>query len=160
MLGAIAGDVIGSVYEWDRIKSCDFPLFDPRCYFTDDSVLTVATSATSFNAGSPTTWSGRSRTSGPHYSFDETCQRTVPEAIVAFLESTDVEDAIRLAVSLGGDSDTLAAITGGIAHAYYGDVPGEIADPVLARLTPDLLAVVQEVERRYPLARGGMLPSS
>ena len=54
------------------------------------------------------------------YEFDETCQGTVPQAIVAFLESTDFEDAIRNAVSLGGDSDTLAAITGSIAGAYYG----------------------------------------
>lgn len=54
------------------------------------------------------------------YKFDETCQGTVPQAIVAFLESENFEDAIRNAVSLGGDSDTLAAITGSIAGAYYG----------------------------------------
>ncbi len=57
-----------------------------------------------------------------HYGWDASCQGTVPEAIIAFLESNDFEDAIRLAVSMGGDSDTLACITGGIAEAYYGGV--------------------------------------
>ena len=55
-----------------------------------------------------------------YYQFNETCQHTVPEALVAFLESSDYEDAVRLAVSLGGDSDTLACITGGVAEAFYG----------------------------------------
>jgi ADP-ribosylglycohydrolase len=66
----------------------------------------------------------------PTYGFDETCQGTVPQAIVAFLESTSFEDAIRNAVSLGGDADTLACITGGIAEAYYGGVPQELAGRV------------------------------
>ena len=56
----------------------------------------------------------------PIYRFNESCQETVPQAIIAFLESTDFEDAIRNAISLGGDSDTLAAITGSIAEAAYG----------------------------------------
>ena len=56
----------------------------------------------------------------PYYCHVETCQQTVPEAIIAFLESTGFEDALRNAVSLGGDSDTLACITGGIAEAFYG----------------------------------------
>ena len=60
----------------------------------------------------------------PTYRFNETCQDTVPQAIVAFLESTDFEDAIRNAISLGGDSDTLAAITGSIAEAAYGFLSG------------------------------------
>ena len=59
----------------------------------------------------------------PTYHFDESCQGTVPEAIVAFLDSHDFESAMRLAVSLGGDSDTLACITGGIAAAYYNNIP-------------------------------------
>lgn len=70
----------------------------------------------------------------PTYTFDESCQGTVPEAIIAFLESTDFESAIRLAVSLGGDSDTLACITGGIAEAYYKDIPDAIKDEVYRRL--------------------------
>ena len=66
----------------------------------------------------------------PTYHFDSSCQGTVPEAIVAFLDSRDFEDAIRLAVSLGGDSDTLACITGGIAEAFYQKIPAKLAAPV------------------------------
>ena len=62
----------------------------------------------------------------PIYHFDETCQGTVPEAIIAFLDLTSYEDAIRKAISLGGDSDTLACITGGIAQAFYREIPKEI----------------------------------
>lgn len=71
------------------------------------------------------------------YGFDESCQGTVPPAIVAFLESTDFEDAIRNAVSLGGDSDTLAAITGSIAEAFYG-VPNDISTKALTYLSDEL----------------------
>ena len=71
----------------------------------------------------------------PIYRFNETCQFTVPQAIVAFLESTDFEDAIKLAISLGGDADTLAAITGSIAEAYYG-VPEELIKKAKTFLPP------------------------
>lgn len=64
------------------------------------------------------------------YGWDSSCQGTVPEAIIAFLESTDFEDAIRKAVSMGGDSDTLACITGGMAEAYYKEIPDEILKTV------------------------------
>jgi len=62
----------------------------------------------------------------PHYYFDETCQGSVPQAIIAFLESEDYEDAVRKAVSLGGDSDTIACITGGIAEAFFHKIPAYI----------------------------------
>ena len=65
----------------------------------------------------------------PTYEFNETCQGSCPEAIIAFLESTDYESAIRLAISLGGDSDTIACMTGGIAAAYYG-IPDWIEERV------------------------------
>lgn len=74
------------------------------------------------------------------YRFNETCQETVPQAIVAFLESTDFEDAIRNAISIGGDSDTLACITGSIAGAYYG-VPPEIEEKALSYLDPRLRSI-------------------
>lgn len=67
------------------------------------------------------------------YEFDETCQGSVPQAIVAFLESTDFEDAIRNAISIGGDSDTIAAITGSIAEAAYG-IPEEIKEKAYVRI--------------------------
>ena len=73
----------------------------------------------------------------PTYHHVETCQKTVPEAIIAFLESVSFEDALRNAVSLGGDSDTLACITGGIAEAFYG-MPQELRDETLKRLPEDI----------------------
>lgn len=80
------------------------------------------------------------------YEFNETCQETVPQALKAFFESTDFEDAIRNAISLGGDSDTLAAITGGIAEAYYG-IPQNIKDKALTYLDEDLLNLVNRFYR-------------
>ena len=77
----------------------------------------------------------------PSYSFNETCQNTVPQAIIAFLESTDFEDAIRNAISLGGDSDTLTAITGSIAEAAYG-IPDWIKDKAYSYLDEPLKEVL------------------
>ena len=251
-IGAITGDIIGSIYEWDNIKTIEFPLFSKDCFFTDDSVLTLATMdaitnnvpyedsyfkfATNYpgrgygggfrrwlqsdlkpynsfgnGAGmrvSPVGWAfdtleevihqatesakvthnhpegikgaqatavsvflartGSSKdeirniietTFGydlhrtcdeirPIYTFNETCQGTVPEAIIAFLESTDFENAIRLAISLGGDSDTLACITGGMSEAFYGEVPKHISDEVEKILTPELLDIVEKFNKR------------
>jgi len=76
------------------------------------------------------------------YQFNETCQDTVPQALVAFFESTGFEDAIRNAISIGGDSDTLAAITGGVAEAYYG-VPEPLRQQALGYLDDRLLAIYQ-----------------
>jgi ADP-ribosylglycohydrolase len=256
MIGAIAGDIVGSVYEARPIKSKDFPLFDSRCTFTDDSVLTVAV-AWAILSGEPyrdavleigrryphagyggsfirwlmsdnpqpyNSWGngaamrvspvgfafdsieevleqarltavishnhpegikgaqatalavllarrGRnkeeirqqiSRRFGydlqrsvgqirPAYGFRISCQETVPEAIVAFLDSVDYEDALRNAVSLGGDSDTLACITGGIAEAYYGPVPEHIQAKVQTILSPPLWKVTEKFCRVYRL---------
>ena len=254
MLGAITGDIIGSIYEFLPIKTTQFPLFSPRCIYTDDTVLTVALAdailhdkdyATlmkeyyflypragygsafhkwarspvnkpygSFGNGaamriSPVGWAyntldevllrareytgvthnhpegikggqataaaiflARSGTPkseikkyivkefeydlsktldeiGPTYRFDETCQGTVPQAISAFMESEDFEDAIRKAISLGGDSDTLACITGGIAEAYYGGVPDYIVTKVYEMLDKKLLKVTTEFQKTF-----------
>ena len=78
----------------------------------------------------------------PGYRHVETCQQTVPEAVIAFLESNSFEDALRTAVSLGGDSDTLACITGGIAEAFYG-MPPELKKETLKRLPEDLRAAYE-----------------
>lgn len=153
MLGAILGDIVGSPYEFDHnnYKHKDFPLLSEKSHFTDDTVMTVA-AAVIFLART-----GRSKpeikqyveqTFGydlnrtcdeirPTYHHVETCQETVPEAIIAFLESVSFEDALRNAVSLGGDSDTLACITGGIAEAFYG-MPQELRDETLKRLPEDI----------------------
>lgn len=248
MIGAIAGDIIGSIYERWPIKSKDFPLFDDRCRFTDDSVLTIGVAdalltgktymqslweigrrypragyggsfmrwlqsddpqpynswgngsamrvspvgfafeseenvlrharmtaevshnhpegikgaqATALAVLLARTGSGKDVIRGriaelfgydldrtvdeirPHYSFDVSCQGTVPEAIIAFLDSETYEDAIRNAISLGGDSDTLACISGGIAEAFYGGVGEEIEKEVRERLKPDLIDIVE-----------------
>ena len=254
MLGTIAGDVIGSVYEVDRIKHTDFPLFSPQSRFTDDTVLTIATAHAlltgesyadayhefgnrypgagyggafrrwlsrpdrtpynSFGNGSAmrvgpvglamrttdevlaeavrsaaathdhtegirgaqavalATFLARtrhskdvirreieaqlgydlSRTLGeirPTYEYEVTCQGSVPEAIIAFLESDSVESAIRLAISLGGDADTQAAIAGGIAEAFYGGVRDAIRAEVLSRLPHEFREVIAEFNERF-----------
>jgi ADP-ribosylglycohydrolase len=254
MIGAIAGDVVGSIYEHHPIKTKDFPLFGPSCTFTDDTVLTVAVAdailagrpyqksiraigrrypgagyGASFmrwlhsdNPGPYRSWGNGSamrvspvgfafdtvdevldeakKTADishnhpegvkgaqatalavflarrgntkeairrqithrfgydlartiedirPSYSFDVSCQGTVPEAIIAFLDSTSYEDAVRNAVSLGGDSDTLACITGGIAEAFYRGVPDTIQARVRELLTWDLLSIVEAFCEKY-----------
>ena len=85
----------------------------------------------------------------PTYSFDVSCQGTVPQAIVAFLESDSYEDAIRNAISLGGDSDTLACITGGIAEAFYGGVPAVITGNVEQILASDLWEITEQFRAEY-----------
>lgn len=253
MIGAIAGDIIGSVYEHAPLKSKDFPLFHRQARFTDDTVLTVAVANAilegrsyrssireigrryphagygghfiqwllsddmppynSWGNGSAmrvspvgfafdtvetvlreaqasaaithnhpegikgaqavayTILRGRQKADRddvrneitqrfgydlqrsideirPDYSFDVSCQGTVPEAIIAFLDSVSWEDAVRNAVSLGGDSDTLACITGGIAEAWYGSVPGDIQQQVMETLPEELGAIVKAFQAR------------
>jgi len=262
MIGAIAGDIIGSVYEWKNIKTKQFVLFSPDCCFTDDSVLTVAlaqsiltgtdytslmksyyqrypdagyggffhqwaqtrearpynswgngaamrispvgfafptleevlaraTDYTAVTHNHPEGIKGaravaaaiflartgstkdeiRNYTAAnfgydlslsvdeirPAYKFDESCQGTVPQAFVCFLESTDFEDAIRNAISLGGDSDTLACITGGIAQAHYG-VPAGIAERAMSILDEDLRSVTDRFMHRYCAGKSPGLP--
>ncbi|MGI6405296.1 MAG: ADP-ribosylglycohydrolase family protein [Syntrophaceticus sp.] len=82
----------------------------------------------------------------PTYIFNETCQKTVPQAIECFLESDSFEDAIRIAISLGGDSDTIAAITGAMAEAYYG-VPDDIRHKGLAYLDEELRSIYDQWEK-------------
>lgn len=89
----------------------------------------------------------------PIYRFDETCHGTVPEALIAFLESTSFEDAIRNAVSIGGDADTLACIAGGVAEAFYGGVPEDLAQQAAARLEDRLAAKIRQFQKQF-----GLLP--
>ena len=260
ILGAIAGDVIGSAYEFAPVKNLDFQLFwgNSRSRFgstfTDDSVMTVAVadwllhggslvSVMQFygreypNAGyggmfsgwlidnnaqpynsygngagmrvSPVGWAfdtleetldaaeesaaithnhpegikgaqaiasciylartGRSKEEikdyitgrfnydlnrtcdaiRPGYSFDVTCQGSVPESIICFLESTDYESAVRLAVSLGGDADTMGAMAGGIAEAFYGGVPELIRAMTLGRIPDDFMEILYALGEKY-----------
>lgn len=88
----------------------------------------------------------------PTYEFDVSCQGSVPEALIAFLDTADLEGAIRTAVSLGGDADTQAAIAGAAAGAYAGAVPEELAMEVRRRLPADMLEVVDAFVARHPAA--------
>ncbi len=90
----------------------------------------------------------------PGYVFDVSCQGSVPESLVAFLVSEDVEDAIRNAISLGGDSDTIACISGTVAHAYYRTIPPPIITRVRSRLPEDLLAVVDHFNSKFGVETG------
>ena len=253
MLGAIVGDIVGSVYEFNNHRSKDFPLFTERSHFTDDTILTIATAHAqmtdwdyaaryreygrkypssygnrfqgwldgviegpynSFGNGSamrvsPIGWyhnrdnrvlfhaekSAEVTHNHPEgikgaqatamviywtrmgiprnrirrdleeqfgydtstsveelqktYEYNETCQRTVPEAFRCFWEATDFEDAIRNAISIGGDSDTVAAIAGSMAEAKWG-VPEEIEREALGRLDNVLLDKFEAFTGRYP----------
>lgn len=253
ILGAIAGDIIGSAYEFNPTKDYNFLLFNDLSEYTDDTVMTVANAEwlltskdlgttmleygnkyeagygelflcwlwrkdlrpyNSFGNGSAMRvspvgwafdtleetlvaakrsaevthnhpegikgaqstaaciyWARKGRTKQQikeyvdalfgydlnrtcdeirsSYGFDVTCQGSVPESIIAFLESSDYESAVRLAVSLGGDSDTMGAITGGIAEAYYGGVPENIKIEVLKRLPNEFIEVMQKFYQRF-----------
>ena len=85
----------------------------------------------------------------PPYVFDVSCQGSVPEAIIAFLESTDFESAIRKAISIGGDSDTIACISGAIAHAYYGDIPDWMINYCMNVLDVAQRSIIRDFWERY-----------
>jgi ADP-ribosylglycohydrolase len=85
----------------------------------------------------------------PTYSFDVSCQGSVPPSIVAFLESDSVEDAIRKAISLGGDADTMACIAGRIAEAYFREIPLEIEREVRARLPEEFLEILDTFRGQF-----------
>jgi ADP-ribosylglycohydrolase len=83
------------------------------------------------------------------YLFDVSCQGSVPESIICFLDSESFESSVRLAISLGGDADTMACITGAISEAYYGGVPESLELSVRNVLTPDLLEILDRFRYRY-----------
>ena len=85
----------------------------------------------------------------PNYSFDVTCQGSVPESIVAFLDSNSWEDAVKKSISLGGDADTMACITGGIAQAYYKKIPENIVEAVRNKLPPDLREILDKFNNKF-----------
>ena len=252
MFGAIAGDVIGSTYEFNNVDSMDFELFPEGSTFTDDTVLTCAVAEALMNntpiassllrwglkypkAGygdmfvkwlldpklecygswgngaimrcSPAGWVGLTssgcallgrlsaepthiedaclmamyvakiihglreggysrinvwqdvpqkwfptdfiETTRKTYEFTEKCSETLPVAIEAFIESTDWENAIRLACYVGGDTDTICAVTGAFAEAYYGEVPEAIAAEVMARLPNEMIALIERFQGLY-----------
>jgi len=84
-----------------------------------------------------------------YYRFDMTCQGSVPQAVISFLESNDYEDAIRKAISIGGDSDTIGCIAGGIAEAFYKSIPDQIINKVFQMLDDRQKKVVQEFSKKF-----------
>lgn len=85
----------------------------------------------------------------PAYTFEESCQKSVPQSLIAFLDSHDYESAVRLAVSLGGDADTMGAIAGGVAAAYYAEMPAKVTEFVRQVLPSDMWQVVRQFDERY-----------
>ncbi len=85
----------------------------------------------------------------PEYNFEISCQKSVPESIIAFLESTDYEDAIRKSISLGGDSDTMACITGAIAQAYYKTIPQQIVETIYSMIPEAFKKTIILFEEKY-----------
>ncbi len=95
----------------------------------------------------------------PDYSFDVSCQGTVPPAIIAFMESTDFESCLRLAVSLGGDCDTLTCIAAGIAEAFYKDIPRWIVEKMWNLLPLDFKMIVHRMHRETPYKSVSYIPN-
>ena len=254
LIGAIAGDIIGSTYEFRNVKRTDFDLFPANSKFTDDTVLTLAIADCILNSkdftktvleygqryyecgfgkyfkqwlksndpqpynsfgngsamrvsavgfayndietvlqkaketaeithnhiegikGAQSTASaiflarnGKSKDEikafienkfnykldftleqiRPNYIFDVSCKGSVPQAIVAFLESTDYESAIRLAISIGGDSDTIACITGGIAVAFYKNIPENIIEFAANKLPDEFIEILNDFDNKF-----------
>lgn len=149
MLGAIIGDIVGSRFERHNHKSKDFDLFTDRCRFTDDTAMTVAVAKALLECkGDYYILDFAIDEIRPKYRFDASCQGSVPQAIEAFLESENFEDTIRIAVSLGGDSDTIAAIAGGIAGAYYG-VPNDLRLKAIEYLPAEFIDILEDFEKNY-----------
>ena len=147
MLGAIIGDIVGSIYEFQNTKSMDFDLITPWSNFTDDSVMTLAVAKWLVEDEAHTIhYLRRIADIRPTYDFDVSCQGSVPEAIIAFLEGNSFEEVIRLAISLGGDSDTIGAMAGAIAACRY-EIPQFISDKCNAILTEDLREIQNEFEK-------------
>jgi ADP-ribosylglycohydrolase len=130
MIGAIAGDIIGSVYEANPIKTKNFPCKDLiKRELSDRFEYDLERTLEQIR---------------PAYRFDVSCMGTVPQAVIAFLESNTYEDAVRNAISLGGDSDTLACIAGGIAEAFYGFVDPQIVVNVKSILPEELWSISEQ----------------
>lgn len=87
-----------------------------------------------------------------NYKFYVSCQKSIPQAIVAFLESTDFESAIRLAISIGGDSDTISNICGGISYAFYHNIPQKISDFVIERLPQEFIFIINQFNEKFGLS--------
>lgn len=87
----------------------------------------------------------------PDYNFDVSCQGSVPEAIIAFLDSEDYESTVRLAISLGGDSDTIACMAGGIAEAFYGEIPRPLLEYARKKIPTEMKGIINSFQKKFDL---------
>ena len=145
MLGALIGDIAGSIYEWHNHKSKDFPFLQPQCRMTDDSIMTtaIADHVTRYYPLGFTLDEIRDA-----YQFDVSCAGSVPQAMEAFLEAESFEDAVRNAISIGGDSDTIACMAGSVAAAFFG-IPKDIREAAQPFLEGEVKRVYQAFIQRY-----------
>ncbi|WP_455716400.1 ADP-ribosylglycohydrolase family protein [Anaerosporobacter sp.] len=161
MIGAVFGDIIGSIYEWHNVKTEEFDLFPIGSKFTDDTVLSVAVAnkilnqnyATINNKAVYAMWYKQYYKRYPNAGFGEMFSSWANSDGIQVQESESYEDAIRKAISIGGDSDTIACIAGGIAQAYYGSIPQEIYDRGIAKLDVGLRITLKEFEEKYNIKR-------
>lgn len=141
ILGAIAGDIIGSVYEFHSTRNYNFELFNNCMKPTDDTIMTLAVADWLLH--------DLNLSESELAKTMRSCQETVPQSICAFIDSNDYESAIRETISLGGDADTMGAITGGIASAFYKEIPDSIHEFALSKLDEEMKATLHEFENRY-----------
>lgn len=152
MLGAIIGDIVGSRFEFNNTDNYNFELFTEESTFTDDTICTIAIAHAIYYLRTTKNLSGLENEMQTYYPmfmignyyagvFDETCQGTVPICLKIIISSNSFEDAIRKAISWGGDSDTIGAIVGSMAAAIY-EIPKEIVDHVFNLLPTDMLDVI------------------
>ena len=156
MLGAIIGDIVGSIYEFDNIKTKDFELFDRECFFTDDTVMSVAVAEALLDTQPYNSYGNGSamRVSAAGWLYYDmfttrymarltsAVTHNHPEGIKGAEATAAAIFLARNGVSIGGDTDTLCAIAGSIAEAYYG-IPEDIGETSKSFLTYDLLKVVE-----------------
>lgn len=148
MIGAIAGDIIGSIYEGSRIKTKDFPLFDPGSRFTDDTVLTVAVAQAVLTGGDYASSLKNIGKRYPHCGYGGAFSQWLFSGKSGLYNSWGNGFAMRVSpISLGGD--TMACITGAIAEAYYGGVSKEITRAVRTILPDDLWNIAEAFCRKY-----------
>ena len=152
MLGAILGDIAGPKYEFNNTFDYDFEMFGEECDFTDDTICTVAIADAILNGRSYQEslldWCRRyyedfDTRDYPKGKFDETCMDAVPLSFYILSKATSFEDAIRLAISHGGDSDTIGAIVGSIAEARFG-IPQEMKEKAISYLPDDMKEVLKQ----------------
>ena len=152
MLGDMIGDIAGSKYEFNNTFDYDFGMFGEGCDFTDDTICTVTVADAILNGRSyqeslldwcRSYYEDFDTRDYPKGKFDETCMDAVPLSFYLLSQASSFEDAIRLAISHGGDSDTIGAIVGSIAEARFG-IPQEMKFKAMNYIPKDMTRIYQQ----------------